>query len=46
MTLSIATLAKLPAGISAPACDRSLLTPGIVHIGCGNFHRGPYGGLS
>ena len=39
MTLSIAALAKLPAGISAPAYDRSLLTPGIVHIGCGNFHR-------
>nr|WP_136682991.1 mannitol dehydrogenase family protein [Rhodobacter xinxiangensis] len=29
----------MPEGISAPAYDRSALTPGIVHIGCGNFHR-------
>ncbi|HZX84983.1 MAG TPA: mannitol dehydrogenase family protein, partial [Reyranella sp.] len=28
----------LPA-VSLPAYDRSRLTPGIVHIGLGNFHR-------
>lgn len=39
MTLSNATLATLPAGVSAPGYDRALLTPGIIHIGCGNFHR-------
>ncbi len=39
MTLSNATLAHLPPGVTAPAYDRSKVTPGIVHIGCGNFHR-------
>ena len=39
MKLSNATLSRLPAGISAPGYDRTALTPGIVHIGCGNFHR-------
>ena len=34
-----AALKNLPAGIKAPAYDRSALTPGIVHIGLGNFHR-------
>ncbi|HSI40882.1 MAG TPA: mannitol dehydrogenase family protein [Xanthobacteraceae bacterium] len=29
---------KLPA-VSLPAYDRPALTPGIVHIGLGNFHR-------
>lgn len=37
--LSNATLDRLPAGIKVPAYDRSTLTPGIVHIGLGNFHR-------
>jgi len=32
-------LADLPDGIERPAYDRSALTPGIVHIGLGNFHR-------
>ncbi len=39
MGLSNATLASLPASVARPRYDRSKLTPGIVHIGCGNFHR-------
>jgi mannitol 2-dehydrogenase len=34
-----ATLDDLPDGIERPRYDRSSLTPGIVHIGLGNFHR-------
>jgi len=37
--LSNASLKKLPNGISVPTYDRSAITPGIVHIGLGNFHR-------
>ncbi len=37
--LSNATLDALPEGVSLPSYDRSKLTPGIVHIGLGNFHR-------
>lgn len=37
--LSNATLAKLPGNVLRPAYDRAVLTPGIVHIGLGNFHR-------
>ncbi len=37
--LSNATLADLPEGIDRPRYDRGRLTPGIVHIGLGNFHR-------
>jgi mannitol 2-dehydrogenase len=37
--LSNATLPELPEGIERPNYDRSVLTPGIVHIGLGNFHR-------
>ena len=39
LRLSTRTLADLPAGIDVPAYDRHRLTPGIVHIGLGNFHR-------
>ncbi|WP_227257923.1 mannitol dehydrogenase family protein [Kangsaoukella pontilimi] len=39
VTLSNATLDRLPAGIEGPSYDRAALTPGIVHIGLGNFHR-------
>ncbi len=39
MKLRNATLDALPAGVVRPGYDRSLLTPGIVHIGLGNFHR-------
>ncbi len=34
-----ATLKDLPEGVAAPRYDRMKLKPGIVHIGCGNFHR-------
>lgn len=37
--LSDATLAQLPDGVRRPRYDRDGLTPGIVHIGLGNFHR-------
>jgi fructuronate reductase len=37
--LSDATLASLPAAIGRPAYDRAALTPGIVHLGVGAFHR-------
>ena len=33
------TLARLPEGVRRPSYDRTALTPGIVHIGLGNFHR-------
>ncbi|WP_108459803.1 mannitol dehydrogenase family protein [Devosia naphthalenivorans] len=36
--LSATTLASLTTA-SVPAYDRATLTPGIVHIGVGNFHR-------
>ena len=39
MKLSNATLKDLPSTIKVPSYDRSRLTPGIVHIGLGNFHR-------
>ncbi len=39
MKLTQATLADLPPKIARPTYDRSKLTPGIVHIGLGNFHR-------
>lgn len=41
--LSNATLDRLPAEIPVPRYDRSGLTPGIVHIGLGNFHRAHQG---
>jgi len=37
--LSDATLSSLRADVAVPGYDRSKLTPGIVHIGLGNFHR-------
>lgn len=40
MKLSNATLASLPDAVRVPTYDRARLTPGIVHIGLGNFHRG------
>jgi len=39
MRLSNDTLTQLPDDIRRPRYDRSALTPGIVHIGLGNFHR-------
>jgi len=40
LKLSNANLSKLPDAIARPIYDRSALSPGIVHIGLGNFHRG------
>ena len=37
--LSQGNLANLPEGVLRPNYERSGLTPGIVHIGVGNFHR-------
>lgn len=37
--LSDATLPMLSGEVQVPRYDRSALTPGIVHIGVGNFHR-------
>ncbi|MFK7765053.1 MAG: mannitol dehydrogenase family protein [Roseobacter sp.] len=37
--LSDNILSDMPAGVTGPTYDRSALTPGIVHIGLGNFHR-------
>lgn len=34
-----ANLDRLPAHVLRPRYDRSSLSPGIVHIGVGNFHR-------
>lgn len=39
LPLSAAALAQLPAGVAGPAYDRAGLTPGILHVGVGNFHR-------
>ena len=39
MRLSNATIGDLPDSIRVPRYDRSALSPGIVHIGLGNFHR-------
>lgn len=37
--LSLATLSDLPDDVRVPSYDRADLSPGIVHIGLGNFHR-------
>ena len=37
--ISNATLNELPETIARPTYDRAALTPGIVHVGLGNFHR-------
>lgn len=39
MKLSLNTLDALPSEVAVPSYDRATLTPGIVHIGLGNFHR-------
>ena len=41
--LSDLTLRNLPRSVKQPRYDRSSLTPGIVHIGVGNFHRAHQG---
>ena len=37
--LSLANLDRLPGGVTGPRYERSSLSPGILHIGVGNFHR-------
>ncbi|MEO8686442.1 MAG: mannitol dehydrogenase family protein, partial [Devosia sp.] len=37
--LSAKTLAGSPSAFAVPAYDRSTITPGIVHLGIGAFHR-------
>lgn len=39
VALSDATLPRLPDAVARPVYDRGALSPGIVHIGLGNFHR-------
>lgn len=43
VALSDGTLKRLPSNVARPQYDRSALTPGIVHIGLGNFHRAHQG---
>jgi mannitol 2-dehydrogenase len=40
MKLNLANLATIGNSVSAPSYDRADLTPGIVHVGVGNFFRG------
>ena len=37
--LSDQNLASLPASVAVPGYDRAIVTPGIVHLGVGAFHR-------
>ncbi len=37
--LSAATLPRLPDAVARPRYDRGVVTPGIVHLGLGAFHR-------
>lgn len=37
--LSATSLAAVPQGVAVPDYDRSTITPGIVHLGIGAFHR-------
>ena len=39
LKLSNQTLDRLPPRVAVPGYDRSRVSPGIVHIGVGNFHR-------
>lgn len=39
VNLNLANIAKLGAKVSVPKYARSALSPGIVHLGVGNFHR-------
>jgi fructuronate reductase len=39
MRLSDATLPALPAAVARPRYDRAGVTPGILHLGLGAFHR-------
>ena len=37
--LEASSLPRMPQGVRVPRYDRAALSPGIVHIGLGNFHR-------
>src|SRR4051812_27426610 len=37
--LNASRLARLPANVQVPLYDRGAVTPSIVHIGVGGFHR-------
>ena len=39
ISLSLKNLAQMPAGVARPKYEQKSITPGIVHIGVGNFHR-------
>ncbi|MEO9827655.1 MAG: mannitol dehydrogenase family protein [Paracoccaceae bacterium] len=39
LKLSNAALSELPADVETPSYNRADISPGIVHIGLGNFHR-------
>lgn len=39
ITLSQSALTDLPETVGRPGYDRGALTPGILHVGIGNFHR-------
>ena len=39
MKLNQSNLADLPKNVAVPTYDRDAVTPGILHIGVGNFHR-------
>ena len=39
IALTNATLGALPSHVAVPSYDRGKLSPGIIHIGVGNFHR-------
>ena len=39
LPLNAQTLAEHAKRVPVPAYDRQLVTPGIVHIGVGGFHR-------
>lgn len=41
--LCLQALGTLPTAVSRPRHDPSALSPGILHIGVGNFHRGHMG---
>ena len=38
-TLDLTALPRLPETVTRPAYARAALSPGILHIGVGNFHR-------
>lgn len=35
----LSSLSSLPEKVAVPAYDRAVLSPGLLHIGVGNFHR-------